>query len=132
MKTTDPVADMLTRIRNGLSAHKPMAEMPASRLKLQIARILKEEGYIENFLVSEEGPQGTLRIVLKYIDEKEPLIHALVRLSKPGCRKYAGHAKMPRVLSGLGTAIVSTSKGVMTEAQARETGVGGELLCAVW
>lgn len=132
MKVTDPIADMLTRIHNGLVAHHRSVAIPASGLKLQLARILKEEGYIENFVVNEEGPQGTLRVTLKYTSGKEPVIQGIVRLSKPGRRRYSGKGEIPRVLGGLGTCILSTSKGVMTGAQAKEAGVGGEVLCAIW
>ncbi len=132
MKVTDPIADMLTRIRNGLDIRHPAVSMPSSRLKLQVARILKEEGYIENFLASEEGPQGTLKIILKYTSGNEPVIQGIVRYSKPGRRQYCNRSDIPQVLSGLGTAIISTSKGVMTGREAIATGVGGEVLCTIW
>lgn len=132
MKVTDPIADMLTRIRNGLRAKKLAVEIPCSRLKLQLARILKDEGYIQNFVVNETGPQGTLKVTLKYTSESEPVIQGIIRYSKPGRRRYSGKAAIPRVMGGLGTSIVSTSKGVMTGEQAKEAGVGGEVLCAIW
>lgn len=132
MTVTDPIADMLTRIRNGIGARKHFVEVPSSGLKLQLAKILKEEGYIQNFVVNESGPQGTLKIQLKYTSDNEPVIQGIVRLSKPGRRVYKGKGALPRVLGGLGISIVTTSKGVMTSDQARQAGVGGELLCAVW
>ncbi|MEW6366753.1 MAG: 30S ribosomal protein S8 [Acidobacteriota bacterium] len=132
MKITDPIADMLTRIRNGLGAHARYVDVPRSKLKLHIARILKEEGYVENFVVNETGPQGTIRITLKYTGGHEPVIQGLRRVSKPGRREYRSKDALPKVMSGLGVAILSTSKGVMTGETAKEQGLGGEVLCAVW
>jgi small subunit ribosomal protein S8 len=136
---TDPVADMLTRIRNANKALHDTAEMPSSRLKREIARLLKEEGYIADFRVEQHKgkddndlPYETLVIVLKYGRNRERVISGLKRVSKPGRRRYAGKSGIPRVLSGLGTTIVSTSKGVMTSRSAEEQGIGGEVVCHVW
>jgi small subunit ribosomal protein S8 len=136
---TDPVADMLTRIRNANKALHDTAEMPSSRFKKEIARLLKEEGYIADFRVEQqkddrgnELPYETLVIVLKYGRNRERVISGLKRVSKPGRRRYAGKSGIPRVLSGLGTTIVSTSKGVMTSRSAEEQGIGGEVVCHVW
>ncbi len=130
---TDPIADMLTRIRNaGMARHKQVS-MPSSKMKLEIARILKEEGFIRGYdLQNTDKPQPTLRLHLKYDEEGKPAILALQRVSKPGRRIYAGRNEIPWVRSGLGIAIVSTSKGVMTGRQARREGVGGEVICYVW
>jgi len=128
---TDPVADMLTRIRNAVRHRHPRVEMPASRLKAEIARILKEEGYISGFKVSEEGRKKTLRVNLKYSAEQGPAISNLTRVSRPGRRVYAGHSEIPAVLGGLGCSIVTTPKGVMTARRARKAGVGGEILLEV-
>jgi small subunit ribosomal protein S8 len=136
MSMSDPIADMLTRIRNGLMAGHPMVAMPHSELKVALAQILKDEGYIEKFeVVTEEGPQGVLRLYMKYMGERrdrKPVITGLERVSRPGRRVYAGKTEIPRVLSGLGVTIVSTPKGVMTGARARKLGVGGEVICKVW
>jgi small subunit ribosomal protein S8 len=132
MTMTDPVADMLTRIRNGLSSKKTFVEMPSSSLKVEIAKILKEEGYVMNFKVAEDTKQGLLRVDLKYTPEGAPVIEGIRRESKPGRRHYVASDGIKPVLGGLGVAIVSTSKGVMTDRQARAEGVGGELLCTVW
>ncbi|HEY81531.1 MAG TPA: 30S ribosomal protein S8 [Anaerolineae bacterium] len=130
---TDPIADMLTRIRNaGMARHK-MVSMPSSKMKLEIARILKEEGFIRGYdLQDTNKPQSTLRIHLKYDENGKPIIAGLERVSKPGRRIYAGRNDIPWVRSGLGIAIVSTSKGMMTGRQARREGVGGEVICYVW
>ncbi len=130
---TDPIADMLTRIRNaGMARHKTVS-MPSSKMKVEIARILKEEGFIRGYdLQDVHKPQPTLRIHLKYDEEGKPVIGGLQRVSKPGRRIYAGRHDIPWVRSGLGIAIVSTSKGVMTGRQARREGVGGEVICYVW
>ncbi|HFC98056.1 MAG TPA: 30S ribosomal protein S8 [Thermosulfurimonas dismutans] len=129
---TDPIADMLARIRNALMARHKTVEIPASRLKREIARILKEEGYIEDYEFVAEGPQGKIVITLKYDEERRPVIAGLKRVSKPGRRVYAGVKKLPRVMGGLGIAIISTSQGIMTDHEARRRGVGGEILCEVW
>jgi len=134
MSMTDPIADMLTRIRNGIQAHHDRVEMPTSKLKVEVARILKSEGFISNYkVVSEDGkPQGSLRVYLKYSDDGEPVIHGIERVSRPGRRVYRGKEEIPKVLGGLGLAIVSTSKGVLSGTEAARTGVGGEVLCQVW
>ena len=131
MHITDPIADMLTRIRNANTAKHPTVDVPASNMKKAIAQILLEEGYIKNFQLIDDGTQGVIRITLKY-NGSEKVISGLRRVSKPGLRVYAGADELPRVLRGLGTAIVSTSKGVMTDKKAREAHVGGEVLAFVW
>ncbi len=130
--TTDPIADMLTRIRNGLAARHPKVDVPASRLKTEIARILKDEGYIANFKLTEEGAKQSIRVYLKYTPGNVPVISEIQRVSRPGCRVYVGSKDVPRVLGGLGINIVTTPKGVMTGKDARKNGVGGELLCQIW
>ena len=132
MHITDPIADMLTRIRNANSAKHDTVDVPASNMKKAIAQILLEEGYIKNFQLIDDGTQGVIRITLKYGAGKEKVISGLRRVSKPGLRVYAGAEELPRVLRGLGIAIVSTSKGVMTDKKAREAHVGGEVLAFVW
>lgn len=132
MGMTDPLADMFTRIRNASMARHEKVDVPASKLKLEIARILKEEGYIKNFKLTRDDRQGVLRIFLKYEDDKRPVIEGIKRVSRPGRRVYAGAQEIPKVLGGLGIAIVSTSKGVMTDHEARKLNVGGEVLCYVW
>ena len=133
MHITDPVADMLTRIRNASSAKHDTVDVPASNMKKSIAQILLDEGYIKNFQLIDDGTQGVIRITLKYLQPgKEKAITGLRRVSKPGLRVYAGADELPRVLKGLGIAIVSTSKGVMTDKKARELHVGGEVLAFVW
>ncbi len=132
MHITDPVADMLTRIRNANAAKHDKVEVPASNMKKSIARILLEEGYIRNYQILEDSPQGTIRITLKYNAGKERVITGLKRVSKPGLRVYAGADELPKVLKGLGIAIISTSRGVMTDKKARELHVGGEVLAFVW
>ena len=130
---TDPIADYLNRVRNAMMAGHKVVEIPAANLKKEITRILHDQGYILNHKVLEEGPQGTIKIALKYDRiTKEPAIRSLKRVSKPGLRTYTGSATMPRVINGLGIAIVSTSKGVMTDKQARKENVGGEVLCHVY
>jgi len=134
---TDPIADMLARINNAIKARKSEVYIPNSKIKEQIARILKEEGYIEDYIVSDEnkkGTQNTLIIKLKYLGPRntKPAISGLQRVSKPGLRKYAGVDEIPYVRKGLGTAILSTNKGILTDAQARKQRVGGEILCYVW
>ena len=132
MHITDPVADMLTRIRNASSAKHETVDVPASNLKKAIAQILLDEGYIKSFTVVDNGNQGVIRITLKYLAKKQAVLSGLKRVSKPGLRIYAGCEELPRVLKGLGIAIVSTSKGVMTDKKARELHIGGEVLAFVW
>ena len=132
MQITDPVADMLTRIRNANSAKHDTVDVPASNLKKAIAQILLDEGYIKAFQITDEGVQGNSHITLKYVGKKEKVISGLRRVSKPGLRVYAGAEELPKVLKGLGIAIISTSKGVMTDKKARELHVGGEVLAFVW
>ena len=132
MQITDPVADMLTRIRNANSAKHETVDVPASNLKKAIAQILLEEGYIKSYTVADNGNQGVIHITLKYLAKKQAVISGLRRVSKPGLRIYAGADELPKVLKGLGIAIVSTSKGVMTDKKAREAHVGGEVLAFVW
>ena len=132
MQITDPVADMLTRIRNANSAKHETVDVPASNLKKSIAQILLDEGYIKAFEVIENGTQGTIKVTLKYSANKEKAISGLRRVSKPGLRVYAGADELPRVLKGLGIAIISTSKGIMTDKKARELHVGGEVLAFIW
>ena len=132
MQITDPIADMLTRIRNANNAKHDTVDVPASNMKKSIAQILLEEGYIKNFQLIDDGTQGVIRITLKYGAGKEKVISGLRRVSKPGLRVYAGAEELPKVLRGLGIAIVSTSKGVMTDKKARTAHVGGEVLAFVW
>jgi small subunit ribosomal protein S8 len=129
---TDPVADMLTRIRNASTANHDQVEIPASRLKKELARIFKEEGYIRDFKVVDDGPKSSIKVFLKYGPNKGKVITGIKRISKPGLRVYARREEIPRVLGGLGCAVLSTSQGVMTDKQARHTGVGGEVICYVW
>lgn len=130
---TDPIADYLTRLRNAIKAGHRVVEVPASNLKRELTRILFEQGYILNYKFEEDGPQGTIKIALKYDQvSKVNAIKKLERVSTPGLRKYSGHKELPRVLNGLGIAIISTSKGVMTDKEAREQNVGGEVLCYVY
>ncbi len=132
MTMTDPIADLLTRIRNGLAARRPSVELPSSNLKVEVVKLLKEEGYVTNFKVTEDGPQGTLRVDLKYRDDGRPVIDGIQRASKPGRRAYVGKDDIAPVLNGLGISILSTSRGLMTDRAARRAGVGGEVLCRVW
>ena len=132
MQITDPVADMLTRIRNANTAKHETVDVPASNLKKAIAQILLDEGYIKSFEIVDDGTQGIIRITLKYLAGKEKVISGLRRVSKPGLRVYAGADELPRVLKGLGIAIISTSKGVMTDKAARANHIGGEVLAFVW
>ncbi|MBM6688053.1 30S ribosomal protein S8 [Collinsella tanakaei] len=132
MNVTDPIADMLTRIRNANSANKAEVSMPSSKKLVEIARVIYEEGYIESYSVEDTAPQKTLHITLKYGPKKTKVINGIKRISKPGLRKYAGVAELPRVRGGLGTAIISTSRGVMADRDARATGVGGEIIAFVW
>ena len=132
MQITDPIADMLTRIRNAAAARHDFVDVPASKMKKSIAQILLDEGYIKNFQIVDNGNQGIIRIALKYGANRQKAITGLKRVSKPGLRVYAGAQELPKVLRGLGIAIVSTSKGVMTDKKARELNVGGEVLAFVW
>ena len=132
MQITDPIADMLTRIRNANSAKHDSVDVPASNMKKAIAEILLAEGYIKSYQIVDDGTQGIIRIALKYNAGKEKVIQGLRRVSKPGLRVYAGADELPKVLKGLGIAIISTSKGVMTDKKAREAHVGGEVLAFVW
>lgn len=129
---TDPIADMLTRIRNALAARHSKVDVPASRLKAEVARILKEEGYINNYKVSGEGARKAIRIYLRYGPKGEMVINRLERVSKPGCRQYLGSQEIPNVLGGLGINILSTSRGLMTGKQARRARLGGEILCNIY
>ena len=132
MHITDPVADMLTRIRNANDAKHECVEIPASNMKKSIAKILLDEGYIKSVDYIDDGLQGQIKIVLKYAEGKQSVIKGLKRISKPGLRVYARNEELPKVLGGLGVAIVSTSKGVMTDKEARKAGVGGEVLAYIW
>ena len=132
MSMTDPISDLLTRIRNATSVRHDRTDVPASKMKLEIAKILKQEGYIRTFKMIEEGPQGTIRIYLKYADDGEPVIHGIRRVSKPGLRVYRGVSELPKVRNGLGVAVISTNHGVVTDEQARSLQIGGEILCEVW
>jgi small subunit ribosomal protein S8 len=132
MSLTDPVADFLTRIRNSIRARHQKLDVPASKLKAEIARILKEEGYISNFKTTEENGRAVLRVYLKYGANNEAAIRDLERISRPGCRVYIGHDEIRRVQGGLGISIMTTPRGVMTGRQARREKVGGELLCEIW
>lgn len=129
---TDPIADMLTRIRNGNNVKHESVDIPASNIKKEIARILLDEGFIKGYDVIEDGKQGIIRIELKYGSNNEKVISGIKRISKPGLRVYVRNNEIPRVLGGLGIAILSTSKGIMTDKQARKEGIGGEVLCYVW
>ena len=132
MQITDPIADMLTRIRNAGTAKHETVDVPASKMKVAIAQILLDEGYIKSFQLIDDGTQGIIRITLKYLANKEKAIQGLKRVSKPGLRIYAGADELPQVLKGLGIAIISTSKGIMTDKAARAAHVGGEVLAFVW
>ncbi|MGI6702213.1 MAG: 30S ribosomal protein S8 [Christensenellales bacterium] len=132
MVLTDPIADMLTRIRNGLTAKKETVDIPFSKTKNEIAKILEEEGYIRKFETVEDGVQGIIRVTLKYGPNNEKVISGLKRISKPGLRVYANCKSLPKVLNGMGIAIISTSKGIMTDKQARAGSIGGEVLAYIW
>ncbi len=132
MSMTDNIGDMLTRIRNGGKARFDKVDIPASRMKISLARIFKDEGFIKNYKVIKDNKQGILRVYLKYDDRNKPLINRIERVSKPSRRVYAGREELPKVQGGLGVAVVSTSKGVMTDRQARKIGVGGEVLCQIY
>ncbi|HLH05313.1 MAG TPA: 30S ribosomal protein S8 [Bryobacteraceae bacterium] len=130
--TADPIADMLTRVRNALIARHAKVDVPASQLKTEVARILREEGYILNYKLTEEGSKKYIRLYLKYTPANLPVISRIERVSRPGCRVYVGSKDIPRVLGGLGINILTTPKGVMTGSSARKEGVGGEVLCQIW
>ena len=132
MVVNDPIADMLTRIRNAQVAKHDSVTMPASNMKKNIAKLLLEEGYIKSYEFIDDGLQGNIKITLKYLDKKQPVIVGLKRISKPGLRVYASCEDLPKVLGGLGIAIISTSKGIMTDKAARKENLGGEVLCYVW
>jgi small subunit ribosomal protein S8 len=132
MNISDPVSDLLARLRNALSARHEKADVPSSRFKVELARILKDEGYIKNFKVMDDRGGSLLRLYLKYDDAGNPVIHGLTRSSKPGRRLYAGKDELPDVLGGLGVAIVSTSQGLLSSNDAKKRGVGGEVVCTVW
>ncbi|OGW33957.1 MAG: 30S ribosomal protein S8 [Nitrospirae bacterium GWC2_56_14] len=129
---TDPIADMLTRIRNASKAKHEKVDIPSSKLKMEVAKILKDEGYIKNLKLVKDRRQGVIRVYLKYSDEELPVITGLKRISKPGCRVYSNSKAIPRVLRGLGIAILSTPKGIQTGKQAQKDNVGGEVICHVW
>lgn len=131
MTMTDSVADMLTRIRNAAQARHEVVEVPASKVKIGIARILKEEGYVSSYTLSDIGKKVVIRIQLRYSTGKKPVISSLERVSRPGCRVYAGKSEIPEVLGGMGICILSTSQGLMTGKQAQEKKLGGEILCAI-
>lgn len=130
--TADPIADMLTRVRNAIQARHAKVDVPSSQLKAEIARILREEGYILNYKLTEEGAKKFIRLYLKYSAANQPVISKIQRVSRPGCRVYVGSKEIPRVLGGLGINILTTPKGVMTGSAARKEGVGGEVLCQIW
>ena len=132
MSMTDPVADMLTRIRNALQAAHEIVNIPSSNLKINLANVLKSEGYIKNLRIISDGQHRYIRVFLKFDQSGIPVIEGLKRISKPSCRVYAGYNEIPEVLNGYGVNIVSTSKGIMTDREARKQKVGGEILCAVW
>ena len=130
--TTDPIADMLTRIRNAVRARHPRVDLPLSKMKIEIARILKEEGYVSTYKVVDENKQKVLRVFFRYTSDKRSVLTDLKRISRPGCRRYVGKTGIRPVVGGMGVAILSTPRGIMTGQTARKEGVGGELLCEVW
>ncbi|TDX49274.1 30S ribosomal protein S8 [Orenia marismortui] len=132
MNITDPIADMLTRVRNANNISRTEVEIPASNVKEEIARVLSEEGFVKGYKRVDNGPQGTIKVFLKYGDNGEKVITGIKRISKPGLRVYANKEEVPKVLGGLGVAIISTSNGVMTDKDARKAGIGGEVICYVW
>jgi len=132
MSMTDPIADLLTRIRNGNLAKLQKVDIPSSNQKVSLVNVLRTEGFIKNYKVIADQKQGILRVYLKFIDEKDPVINEIKRISKPGSRRYVHHDKIPVVKNGMGIAVLSTSKGIISDKAAREAGVGGELLCTVW
>ncbi len=132
MVLTDPIADMLTRIRNANMAEKKIVQMPHSKMKSEIARLLKAEGFIKDYTMENDDGKSVLNLFLKYTTDREPVIQGLRRISKPSCRKYASSEEVPRVLGGIGVALLSTSAGVMTDNEARQKKIGGEVLCYIW
>ena len=132
MPTTDPIADLLTRVRNALKARKPSVDVPYSKTKAEVSRVLMECAFINDYVQVDDGPQGYLRLYLKYLPGGQSTIQGIRRVSRPGLRRYVGHDKLPRVLNGLGVAIMTTSRGVMTTNQARKLGIGGEVIAEVW
>jgi small subunit ribosomal protein S8 len=132
MSVTDPIADMLTRIKNAAKAKKKEVNIPSSRVKLEIAKILKEEGYVKNFKVIEDKKQGILNITLKYTEDNQNVITGLRRISRPGCRIFCTKDSIPKVLDGLGLVIISTSKGLCTGLRCEDLGTGGEVICTIW
>ncbi len=132
MSVTDPIADMLTCLRNAIMAKKKEVIIPSSRIKVEIAKILKDEGFIKNFKVIDDNKQGLLQIWLKYTEDNQNVISGLERVSRPGCRIYCTKETLPRVMDGLGIAIISTSKGILIDNKCRELGVGGEIICKIW
>lgn len=131
MTMTDPIADLLTRLRNAVAARHETVDVPASKLKVEIVRILKEEGYINSYALVRDQKQGTIKVVLRYTSGKTPVIGTLSRVSRPGCRVYADRSEIPVVLGGIGLCILSTSRGILTGEQARQQGLGGEVLCTI-
>jgi len=132
MSMSDPLADFLTRIRNGVRANFEAVDIPLSKIKVSVARVLKEEGYITDYQIIEQGVQGTLRVVLKYGSDNQQVITGIRRVSKPGLRQYKKSGTIPKVMSGLGVGILSTSQGVISDREAKRRNIGGELLCEVW
>jgi small subunit ribosomal protein S8 len=132
MTPSDPIADMLTRVRNALTARHQKVDVPASKMKMELARILKDEGYILNYKMAEEGTLKMIRLYLKYTPQNQPAISKIQRVSRPGCRVYVGSKEIPRVLGGLGVNILTTPRGLMTGRDARKENVGGELICQIW
>ena len=132
MSMSDPIADMLTRVRNANMAEKKIVSLPHSKIKSEVARLLKQEGFISDFSVEDDNGKSILNLFLKYTLEREPVIQGLRRISKPSCRRYANAEEVPRVLGGIGIAILSTSSGLMTDSEAREKNIGGEILCYIW
>ncbi|MFZ0451861.1 MAG: 30S ribosomal protein S8 [Desulfatiglandaceae bacterium] len=132
MTMTDPIADMLTRIRNGLKAARETVDIPCSKVKVNIAKVLKAEGYILNYKVLSDNKQGKIKVILKYDDDGVPVLQGLKRVSKPSRRVYCGHEGIPKVLDGFGVNVISTSKGLMSDRQARKMELGGEVICSVW
>ena len=132
MVVSDPIADMLTRVRNANMAEKKIVSLPHSKIKSEVSRLLKQEGFISDFSVEDNNGKSILNLFLKYTLEREPVIQGLRRISKPSCRRYANAEEVPRVLGGIGIAILSTSSGLMTDSEAREKNIGGEILCYIW
>lgn len=132
MSMTDPIADMLTRIRNANQVTKDYVDIPASKMKIAIARILKEEGYIKYYKVSRGKVQGTIRVFLKYGNDREPVISGLMRVSRPGLRKYVSKNSIPKVMGGMGISVISTSQGIVTDKTCRRRKIGGEVICNIW